>query len=305
MRSATAKVRLAWARDRAGRKVSVAALDPRLRGERAPFTCPGCDQELVPHLGRIRARHFAHRPGSTCPLAAPETALHWNAKERILELCLEAFAGRRRVTLAVRCPSCRRPAPRDLAGLGDAALVEGPVGPRRADVLVLCRGAPALALEVRVAHALGPEKEEALTGLGVPAAEIDARGDWEREDGGSTLIACSRAVGFSPCPACQSTALADAGRSLGGEEAQRAELEAYRARGLLGPPPGLPLPDAPALSAGERQSVAAAFRCRLCGGHALEVGERLVRHACPGEAPRALAWRGYDGALVELSWWRH
>jgi hypothetical protein len=295
---------LAHARDRDGARVRAADLDPRRRRERAPFICLGCSEELVPHLGPVRARHFAHRPGSTCPLTAPETALHLDAKERLLELCAGAFAGRRRVVLQIRCPACRRPAPRDLAELGDAAVTEGAVGPRRADVLVLRGGAPALALEVRVAHALEAAKEEALAELGVPAAEIDARGEWEREEGLATAVACARSVGFSPCAACQVAARADEGRGLGGEEAMRAELEAYRARRLMGPPPGRPLEAPPPLSLEERQRIAAAFSCGLCGGRELALGERLVRHACAGEAPRAVAWRGYDGALVELSWWR-
>ncbi len=73
-------------------------------------------------------------------------------------------------------------------------------------------------------------------------AEIDATTSWETEEAGVTRVACVRSLGFPPCPACASTALADAGRSIGGEEAELAELEAYRARGLLGPPPGRPHP---------------------------------------------------------------
>lgn len=304
MPRATQTVLLAWARDRDGRRVHVSALDPARRRVRAPFRCPGCGEELVPHLGRVRARHFAHRPGSTCPLAAPETALHWNAKERLLELCEDAFAGRRRVRLSLRCPACRRPAPVDLAALGDAARAEGRVGSRRADVLVTRGGAPSLALEVRVAHALEAAKEEALFALGVPAAEIDAREEWESEEEGGLAVACARSAGFPHCAACQSSERAEKGRARGGEEAAVAELESYRARGLMGPQPGRPLARVPPLTEAERDALARAFRCPSCGGRTLAFGERLARHACPGGAPRAAAWRGYDGRLVELSWWR-
>jgi predicted RNA-binding Zn-ribbon protein involved in translation (DUF1610 family) len=301
---ATTQVLLAYARDRDGAVVAVSALDPRRRRERAPFTCPSCGEALVARLGRIRARHFAHRPGSVCPLTAPETALHWNAKERLLELCAEAFQGRRRVTLLLRCPGCRRPAPRDLAALADEARAEAAVGRRRADVLLLLRGAPALALEVRVAHALESGKEEALAALGVPAAEIDAREEWERAGADGVGVACARSVGFPPCPACQAGARAEQGRARGGEAAALAELESYRARGLWGPPPGRPLPDPPAIGEEERRRLAEAFSCPHCGGRELDGGDPIVRHACPGESPRPVAWRGYDGALVELSWWR-
>jgi hypothetical protein len=300
-------VQLAWARDRGGAKVRASRLDPADRRARAPFTCLGCGEELVPHLGKRRARHFAHRPGSACPLTAPETALHLDAKERLLALCAEAFAGRRAVSLLTRCPGCRRAAPRDLASLGDAAAAEGAVGTLRADVLVTASGLPALALEVKVTHALGPEKEAALGTAGIPAVEIDARVEWEREGAeGAVEIACARALGFAPCPACAAEARAGEDRLCGGEAAEVAELESYRARGLLGPPPGPPaapgrLPDA------DRATIGARFRCPACGGAggaALIAGERLLRHACPGSPPRPVAWRGYDGALVELGWWR-
>ncbi len=295
---------LAWARDRAGGRVHVGDLDPRRREARAPFTCPFCREPLVARLGRVRARHFAHRPGSTCPLTAPETALHQNAKERLLLLCREAFAGRRRLIVAARCPSCRRPTPADLAALGDGAEEEAPVGPLRADVLVTRRGRPALAFEVRVAHAVGEAKAEALGALGLPAAEVDAREGWEREEGGATVVACARSLGFPPCDACQAAARAEAGRARGGEESEVAELEAYRARGLLGPPPGPAVADPAPLAAAERSRLERAFRCPECGGTALSLGARIARHACPGASPRAAAWRGYDGRLVEMGWWR-
>ncbi len=309
--AATSGVKLAWARDRDGLRVAAAALDPRRRRERGPFACPACGEEVLARLGPVRARHFAHRPGSRCPLTAPETALHLDAKMRLVTLCQEAFAGRRRVTLQLRCPACRRPDPRDLASLGDAAAAEvgvgapgGPAASLRADVLVTRGGAPALCLEVRVAHALEAGKEDLLARLGLPAAEVDARTEWERKEAGATLVACGRSAGFPACPACAALARAEEGRARGGEEAAVAELEAYRARGLMGPRPGPPRPDPPSLSPAERERLARAFRCPACGGSALLAGERLVRHACPGEAPRAVAWRGYDGALVELGWWR-
>ncbi len=303
-------VKLAWARDRDGLRVAAASLDPRRRRERAPFACPACGEEVLARLGQVRARHFSHRPGSACPLTAPETALHAEAKLRLLDLCREAFAGRRRVRLDLRCPACRRPDPRDLASLGDGAVAEGVAGDPgaaghlRADVLVTCGGAPALCLEVRVAHALGPGKEEQLARLDLPAVEVDARAEWEREEAGTTVVLCQRGAGFPPCPACAAATRAEAGRAQGGEAAAVAELEAYRARGLMGPRPGPPRPDPPPLSPAERRRVERAFRCPACGASALLLGARLLRHACPGQAPRAVAWRGYDGALVELGWWR-
>lgn len=304
MPGATPRVMLAWARDRSGSRVHVGELDRARRAERAPFACPRCGEEVLARLGRERARHFAHRPGSRCALTSPESALHQNAKERLLWLCGEAFAGRRRVRLEARCPGCRRLSPVELAGLGDLACEEGVLGTLRADVLVLRAGQPALALEVRVTHAVDAEKERALAALGVPAVEFDARSNWEREEEGATALACASSLGFPPCPACAAGARAEAGRSRGGEEGLVAELEAYRARGLMGPRPGPPVADPRPLSAAERRALARAFRCPDCGGEALSVGDRLARHACPGAPPRAVAWRGYDDLLVEMGWWR-
>jgi hypothetical protein len=309
------EVQLCWALDRDGQKVHASRLDPKDRRARAPFTCLGCGEPLVPHLGQVRARHFAHHPGSTCALTAPETALHLDAKERLLALCDDAFARRRTVTVLARCPGCRRLAPRDLAAEGDAAQAEGQVGPLRADVLVLRGGRPALALEVLVTHAVDPEKEAALGAAGVPAVEIDAREEWEEEDAGEVRIVCARSLGFEPCDACSAHARADVDRTKGGEAAELAELEAYRARGFFGPvprraaspPSGAAEPldhgDAP-LGPADRTTLAGRFRCPECGTDALAFGDRIARHACPGCGPRPVAWRGYDGTVVELSWWR-
>jgi hypothetical protein len=305
-------VALAWARDRDGRLAPATSLDAASRRARAPFACPGCGDEVIPHLGARRARHFAHRPGSACPLTSPETALHFNAKTRLLALCDEAFRGARRVTLLARCAACRRADPRDLAALGDEAIAEGAVGALRADVLVRRAGAPALALEVLVTHAVDAAKEAALASAAVPAVEIDAREAWERElpggaGPGAVEVVCDRTLGFPPCPACQTAGRADADRTRGGEAAEIAELESYRARGLLGerakPPSAQAVSDAPFTGA-ERADLAGRFRCPECRASSLLWGARLARHACPGQPPRPVAWRGYDGAPAELGWWK-
>jgi predicted RNA-binding Zn-ribbon protein involved in translation (DUF1610 family) len=310
-------VALAWARDRDGAITPVRTLDAASRRARAPFTCPGCGDELVARLGAVRARHFAHRPGSTCPLTAPETALHFNAKERLLALCAEAFAGRTAVTLLTRCGACRRLDARPLRALGDAAAAEGAVGALRADVLVTRRGAPAVALEVLVTHAVDAAKEALLSAAGVPVVEVDARDEWERPGPGeapAVEVLVHRALGFPPCPACQAQARAEADRAVGGEAAQLAELEAYRARGLLeadakGPRRGVrtgqPAGAATAeLSDGEVANLRSRFHCQDCGQRSLLVGIRLVRHPCPVHGERPVAWRGYDGRLAELRWWK-
>lgn len=293
---------LAWALDRDGVRAFVGDLDPARRRERAPFSCIGCGDELLPRLGAQRARHFAHRPGSQCALTRPETALHLNAKERLLTLCGVAFSGERRVLVLARCPGCRRETPLDLGAAGDAAVAEAAAGSRRCDVLVTRGGAAALALEVMVSHAVDARKEAALAELGVPAVEIDAREPWEREDEAGVSIVPARSLGFERCPACETQTRAEGDRDRGGEDAEVAELESYRARGLLGPRPGPPLASAPPLSRADLAALR--FECPECAGTGIALSGRLAKHACPKGPPRPVAWRGYDGAVVALAWWR-
>jgi hypothetical protein len=194
--------------------------------------------------------------------------------------------------------------PAHAAALGDAAAAEGAVGSLRADVLVSARGRPALALEVRVTHPLGPEKEAALAAAGVPVMEVDARADWLAEDRGRAVVTCIRSLGFSPCAACAALARADLDRALGGEAAEVAELEAYRARGLFGPARVIAGRPGTAFDARERAHLAKRFRCPDCGGRVIAFGERIARHECARDGTtRPIAWRGYDGARVELTWW--
>jgi hypothetical protein len=305
---------LLWARDGAGAKVRADRLAAKDRRGRAPFTCLGCGEPLVPHLGKIRAPHFAHLPGSRCPLTAPETALHLDAKERLLALCRDAFAGVRRVAVIARCPSCRRAQPIDLAARGDAAVDEGAVGPLRADVLVTRGGRPALAIEVKVTHAVEPEKEAALAAVDVPFVELDAREEWERPlprpaprgigDPGTgdvpdgVEVVTVRSGGMPPCPDCAALARADAERAKGGEAAEIAELEAYRARGLFGKVEATPRP------AGGLAAALAGFRCPDCGSQGLLLGVALAKHACPDRSPRPVAWLSYGAEIVKLGWWR-
>jgi hypothetical protein len=303
------KVLLLWARDGAGAKVRADRLAAADRRGRGPFRCLGCGEPLVPHLGKVRARHFAHLPGSRCPLTAPETALHLDAKERLLALCSAAFEGRLAVTLLARCGRCRGRLPLDLGATGDAAEAEGAVGPLRADVLVRARGVPALAFEVRVTHAVAAEKEAALAAARLPFVEVDAREEWERADGEAVEVRCARSGGFPPCPACAALARADADRAAGGEAAEIADLEEYRARGLFGPAAALAPRRGSAtaegpLSTAEREDLARRFECPECGTPSLDFGERLVRHRCARAGVRPVAWRGYGGGLVALSWWR-
>jgi hypothetical protein len=304
MAVAKVEVQLAYALDRDGAKVHVGALDSKRRGERAPFRCSSCGDALIPHLGQQRARHFAHKPGTRCALASPETALHFNAKERLLELCRAAFTGELSVRMHPRCPKCLRPGTLDLAAQGDAANAEARMGTLVPDVLVRRAGSPSLAFEVRVTHAVSDAKAVKLAAVGIPVIEIDARTEWLSETPeGSATIAVARAFNVVACGSCQSADLRARDRTLGGELAEIAELETYRARGLMGARPGPAASERPAIRDSERAALEAHFGCKQCGGRALVWSPMMVRHACPGGPSRAVAWRGYDGAFVTTDWW--
>ena len=139
---------------------------------------------------------------------------------------------------------------------------------------------------------------------GLRAVEVDAREEWEREDDGGADIVCARSFGFEPCAACRVAARAERELEKGGEAAEIALLEAYRARGLLPcrKEKAGPEPDAP-FTPTERQNLSRRFLCPECGGKGLDLGVRIARHECPlgtGFALRPVAWRGYDGSLVTL-----
>ncbi len=133
------------------------------------YRCPGCAAPLILRKGEIRSAHFAHQTLAAC---SPETALHRGTKAWIASL----FRRRLRRS-AARLPKIKVPCQgtcRSMASgipcrgtawfnLGDLAFDEVIEEGRteeglRPDVLLLERGIPVLGIEVRVTHAVGPEK---------------------------------------------------------------------------------------------------------------------------------------------------
>lgn len=48
--------------------------------DRPQVFCPGCEKEVILHLGPKYVYHAAHLTDSLCPLKRPETAVHFNTK---------------------------------------------------------------------------------------------------------------------------------------------------------------------------------------------------------------------------------
>jgi hypothetical protein len=83
-------VQYLYALDAAGIVVSAKRLPPGREAWAEPFRCLGCKAELVAKVrGKMRAKHFAHKPGTTC---APETYLHRLGKEVFRETYLACLA---------------------------------------------------------------------------------------------------------------------------------------------------------------------------------------------------------------------
>ena len=83
-------VQYLYARDAADAVVSAELLSAERESWAEPFRCLGCEAELVAKvLGKKKAKHFAHKPGTTC---APETYLHRLGKEVFRETYLACLA---------------------------------------------------------------------------------------------------------------------------------------------------------------------------------------------------------------------
>jgi hypothetical protein len=131
-------------------------------------TCPACDAPLVAKKGALKLHHFAHAKAASCP-SSVETALHIAAKEilerrkQIFLPVVEAKLYSRRFSLIL--------APEQAYDL-DHVQLERRVGSVTPDVLAYIRGR-ALAIEIRVTHAVDKAKTAHFRKLGLSTVEID------------------------------------------------------------------------------------------------------------------------------------
>ena len=241
--------------------------------------------------GEVRARHFAHRPG----LALPAHRARDGAPPRREGAAPRALRGGVRRRAAGRAPRPLRRVP-----------AADPARPRRARRRRGGRGGgrPAPRRRARPArraagarargagHARGRRRRRrprspppACRRRGGRPRGVGARGGRRRR---GRLRAERRAS--RPAPPARPLARADAERAKGGEAAEIAELEAYRARGLFGEVRAAPREGAAALAPPAIRAVASAARSAARSGPR-SIGAALARHACPGRraAPGRLA----------------
>lgn len=155
-----------------GRLLAISEVE---RGAACNCSCPGCGAPLLARKGEVNTPHFAHASGADCNTGV-ETSLHLAAKQLI--------ADRGRLRLPALVVSVSRTAPE--VGLFTASKtfrfpeewrfdrveLEPWIDGIRPDALGY-EGNTRYAVEIRVTHAVGPEKEAQLAALAVPCIEVD------------------------------------------------------------------------------------------------------------------------------------
>jgi hypothetical protein len=178
-------IKLAWALVD-GRLAHISEFRDVPRGQRPTAVCEACGTELVMKLGNIRAHHYAHRPRSHCPLTNPETAHHYNTKQHLASKLRATDS----LSVVIKCAFAarRNPCSRDLTYVAaegwDTVHVEKFIDPVRPDIVLLSKGAPTFAIEVRATHPVSEAKAASLFGLGISWIEVVAGApsdEWEPE----------------------------------------------------------------------------------------------------------------------------
>ncbi|MEP0548087.1 MAG: competence protein CoiA family protein [Rhodothermales bacterium] len=207
-------VQYLYARDAADAVVSAEVLLAEREAWAEPFRCLGCEAELVAKvLGKKKAKHFAHKPGTTC---APETYLHRLGKEVFRETYLACLASgdpfsitlthprvctKFRSLLRRRCDHGTAERTFDLTRYYNGVRMEKRDGAFVPDLLLFSQDDPErkLYVEIAVTHFLSEPKQasgERIIEIPVEREEdivrIRARHLSEKE---------ARFVGFAPQPA--------------------------------------------------------------------------------------------------------
>jgi hypothetical protein len=130
--------------------------------------CPACDAPLVAKKGTKKLHHFAHAKDADCA-SSVETALHLAAKEILDQRKQIALPAVEAKLYSTRHSAVL--APEQTYAL-DSVQLERRVGSVIPDVLAYVRGR-AIAIEIRVTHAVDPTKAAHFRKIGLSAVEID------------------------------------------------------------------------------------------------------------------------------------
>lgn len=143
----------------------------QVRSER--FTCISCENELLPRLGKIRQRHFAHRIRHEC---SKETYLHRLAKEIFcreysyclkyeipfyIELSVEEYCEKFLNRFGSRCDTGKNTRAFDLTRRYKEVVLESRDGDFTPDILLLNHNhTKKLYIEIAVTHKVTKKKKE-------------------------------------------------------------------------------------------------------------------------------------------------
>lgn len=174
---------------RNGKLVHITDITEEEKGSRCNCICPGCGQNLIARLGKVRSHHFAHS-NSECSNAL-ETALHYFAKEVLekhMKLTLPALKIYHRadstnpIDVFYNKYEGRHEAPllsyrvkgisQSIEVFFDLVECEKKVDEIRPDIIVYKNGVP-LIIEIAVTHYVDHQKYSQIKKLGYSTIEID------------------------------------------------------------------------------------------------------------------------------------
>lgn len=156
----------------------VSAWADRPPRQRPTSYCPICLEPVTLKLGSKLRHHYAHPPDSSCRAATPEGALHLDAKLRLADAVSGGGSYLPLQRICNRAPQdrsgerCGSEPPQTMEIEWDAVQVEHSLPSLRADLMLLRRGAPVLAIEVFATHEVDEAKAEKYRSLGVPWLEV-------------------------------------------------------------------------------------------------------------------------------------
>ncbi|MFM3283763.1 competence protein CoiA family protein [Klebsiella quasivariicola] len=135
------------------------------------YRCPGCNARLIAKKGKLKQHHFAHAAGADCGVGV-ETALHLAAKE-IIEAKKYIYLP----PVEVKVPRRGNPSVLDVLAPEQKYSLDKVVLERRIDsiipdVIAYVRNR-ALAIEIKVSHAVSECKAAHFQAIGMSAIEID------------------------------------------------------------------------------------------------------------------------------------
>lgn len=134
------------------------------------YTCPSCQDRVILRKGRIKTAHFAHKFSEVCN---QETILHKTAKHLIVQTISDWKSGQGDVPILQKvCEVCKDTIKQPLPEKVESAVLEHRMDEGFiVDVVLMVKGIPAAAVEIRASHAVDERKAQSIS---IPFIELDA-----------------------------------------------------------------------------------------------------------------------------------